>query len=241
MTSFSLAAAAERFGGTILNPDVMFDAISIDSRSINAGDLFFAIQGPNYDGHAFIPDIENKICGAVVNEADCSSDLPQWVVEDTRLALRQIAEMKREKFQGKLIAVTGSSGKTSVKETIFSALNHRFSVCKTKGNLNNEIGVPLSVLANKLDSDFWVIEMGASKIGDIKHLCEIAKPDVAIINNIQRAHIEGFGSIENIVMAKSEIYSGLTSTGIAIINLDEKASDYWMQLNKEKQLSLIHI
>ena len=98
MTSFSLAAAAERFGGTILNPDVMFDAISIDSRSINAGDLFFAIQGPNYNGHAFIPDIENKICGAVVNKADCSSDLPQWVVEDTRLALRQIAEMKREKI-----------------------------------------------------------------------------------------------------------------------------------------------
>ena len=137
---------------------------------------------------------------------------------DTRLALRQIAEMKREKFQGKLIAVTGSSGKTSVKETIFSALNQRFSVCKTKGNLNNEIGVPLSVLANKLDSDFWVIEMGASKIGDIKHLCEIAKPDVAIINNIQRAHIEGFGSIENIVIAKSEIYLDLTSSGIAIIN-----------------------
>ena len=91
-------------------------------------------------------------------------------------------------------------------------------------------------MANKLDSDFWVIEMGASKIGDIKHLCEIAKPDVALINNIQRAHIEGFGSIENIVIAKSEIYSGLTSTGIAIINLDEKASDYWMQLNKEKQI-----
>ena len=91
MTSFSLAAAAERFGGTILNPDVMFDAISIDSRSINTDDLFFAIQGPNYDGHAFISDIENKICGAVVNKADCSSDLPQWVVEDTRLALRQIA------------------------------------------------------------------------------------------------------------------------------------------------------
>ena len=236
MTSFSLAAAAERFGGTILNPDVMFDSISIDSRSINAGDLFFAIQGPNYNGHTFIPDIENKICGAVVNKADCSSVLPQWVVKDTRLALRQVAEMKREKFRGKVIAVTGSSGKTSVKETIFSILNQRFSVCKTKGNLNNEIGVPLSILANKLDSDFWVIEMGASKIGDIKHLCEIAKPDVALINNIQRAHIEGFGNIENIATAKSEIYLGLTSKGIAIINLDEKASDYWTQLNKEKEI-----
>ena len=154
-------------------------------------------------------------------------------MEDTRLALRQIAEMKREKFRGKVIAVTGSSGKTSVKETIFSP-ESKFSVCKTKGNLNNEIGVPLSILANKLDSDFWVIEMGASKIGDIKHLCEIAKPDVALINNIQRAHIEGFGNIENIATAKSEIYLGLTSKGIAIINLDEKASDYWTQLNKEK-------
>ena len=109
----------------------MFDAISIDSRSINAAEHIFAIQGPNYNGHTFIPDIENKICGAVVNKADCSSVLPQWVVKDTRLALRQVAEMKKE-LRGKVIAVTGSSGKTSVKETIFSILNQRFSVCKLK-------------------------------------------------------------------------------------------------------------
>ena len=235
MTSISLAEAAERFGGTLLNPDANFFDLSIDSRSTKPDDLFVALKGSNYDGHSFISSIKNIICGAVVSEPNFSIDIPQWVVKDTSLALGQLAIMRRESFNGKVIAVTGSSGKTSVKESIYSILATRYRVSKTFKNLNNHLGVPLTIFKNDLDSDFWIVEMGASSVGEIEYLCKIAKPDFALINNIQRAHIEGFGSMANILKAKSEIYLNLPQNGVAIINLDEESSDYWLQLNSNRK------
>jgi UDP-N-acetylmuramoyl-tripeptide--D-alanyl-D-alanine ligase len=165
----------------------------------------------------------------VVSKPDKTLPIPQWVVEDTTKALGQLARINRDRFDGQLIAVTGSSGKTSVKEMIAAIHNQNAVVHATKGNLNNHIGVPLTLLSMQAGTDIAVIEMGASAAGEIAYLCDIAKPDIAVVNNIQHAHIEGFGSIEGVASAKSEIYSGLKSGGIAIINLDLPWSKDWQK------------
>jgi UDP-N-acetylmuramoyl-tripeptide--D-alanyl-D-alanine ligase len=143
--------------------------------------------------------------------------------------------MNRELLNGPLIAITGSSGKTSVKEMIASILSQESKVHATQGNLNNHIGVPLTLLSMQADTDFAVIEMGASAIGEIAYLCDIARPDVTLVNNIQHAHIEGFGSIEGVATAKSEIYRGLKPSGTAVINLDLAWSDAWLTELADKQ------
>ena len=224
MTQQRLADAAQRFGGTLLNPDCYFDAVSINSRTINEGDLFVALVGERFDAHKFLPEAAAVASGLVVSEADKSLPLPQWVVEDTTVALGQIAQLRRETFEGPVIAITGSTGKTSVKELTASILRQGGSVHATAGNLNNHIGVPLTLLAMDGDIEFAVIEMGASAGGEIGYLCSIAKPDIALINNVQSSHIEGFGSVEAVAAAKGEIYSGLKSAGIAIINLEDRKS-----------------
>jgi len=225
-----LTDAAQRFGGTLLNPDCYFDGVSINSRTINEGDLFVALVGERFDAHKFLPEAAAVASGLVVSKADKSLPLPQWVVEDTTVALGQIARLRRETFAGPVIAITGSTGKTSVKELTASILRQRGSVHATAGNLNNHIGVPLTLLAMDGDTEFAVIEMGASAGGEIGYLCSIAEPDIALINNVQSSHIEGFGSVEAVASAKGEIYSGLKSAGIAIVNLDQPWCDQWREL-----------
>ena len=229
-----LTVAAQRFGGTLLNPDCHFDAVSINSRTINEGDLFVALVGERFDAHKFLPQAAAVASGLVVSEADKSLPLPQWVVKDTTVALGQIAELRRETFEGPVIAITGSTGKTSVKELTASILRHCGSVHATAGNLNNHIGVPLTLLSMDGDTEFAVIEMGASARGEIGYLCSIAKPDIALINNVQSSHIEGFGSVEAVAAAKGEIYTGLTPAGIAILNLDQPWCDQWRALINDK-------
>jgi UDP-N-acetylmuramoyl-tripeptide--D-alanyl-D-alanine ligase len=235
MTNMRLTDAAVRFGGTLVNPDCVFSMVSIDSRTTNEGDLFIAVSGQRFDAHSFIPSIANKIAGAVVSALDSSLEIPQWVVKDTTQALGDLARLKRDSFAGQVIAVTGSSGKTSVKEMIAAILRERVMVHATKGNLNNHIGVPLTLLEMDDQCDIAVIEMGASAAGEITYLCSLAQPDVALINNVQRAHIAGFGSIEAIAEAKSEIFGGLKPSGIAILNLDEIYAKQWLELIGERQ------
>ena len=230
MGELRLTEAADRFGGTLINPDGCFDSISIDSRSVMPGDLFVAINGENFDSHHFIPDIAKKISGAVVSKPDTSLNIPQWVVEDTSLALGNLAKLRREKFAGQLIAITGSSGKTSVKELLVSILSVTKFVHGTDGNLNNHLGVPLTLLKMRAEIDIAVIEMGASAVGEIDYLCSLAKPNIALINNAQSAHIEGFGSMAAIAKAKAEIYSSLDSDGIAILNADEIWISQWLDI-----------
>lgn len=227
ISEFRLTDAAQMFGGTLLNPDCSFKRVSIDSRNFFDGDLFVAIQGERFDGHEFVGDVAIRASGLVVKNPDKNLPIPQWVVEDTTKALGQLARMNREKFEGQLIAVTGSSGKTSVKEMIASIHSQSAKVHATKGNLNNHIGVPLTLLSMDADTDIAVIEMGASAAGEIAYLCNIAKPDITLVNNIQHAHIEGFGSIEGVASAKAEIYSGLSTNGTAVINLDLSWSKGW--------------
>ncbi len=225
-----LTDAAIRFGGTLLNPDCEFDAVSIDSRNIADGDLFVALIGERLDGHQFLADVADRASGLVVSQADTDLPLPQWVVEDTTVALGQLAQLQRDAFSGTVIAVTGSTGKTSVKDLIKSILGGLGSVHATKGNFNNHIGVPLTLLDMPQDSDFAVIEMGASAVSEISYLCSIANPQISLINNVQSAHLEGFGSVDGIAAAKAEIYSGLDAAGTAILNLDQGWEAEWMAL-----------
>jgi UDP-N-acetylmuramoyl-tripeptide--D-alanyl-D-alanine ligase len=228
ISEFRLTDAALAFGGTLLNPDCEFSQVSINSRNLADGDLFVAIKGERFDGHDFLSDIALRASGLVVSCPDKNLPITQWVVEDTTKALGQLARMNRDKFEGQLIAVTGSSGKTSVKEMIASIHSQSVKVHATKGNLNNHIGVPLTLLSMDADTDIAVIEMGASGAGEIAYLCSIAKPDITLVNNIQHAHIEGFGSIEGVASAKSEIYSGLGANGTAVVNLDLSWSQQWL-------------
>ena len=171
----------------------------------------------------------------MVSRADKKLPLTQWVVEDTTEALGQLALLQREKLSGTVIAITGSTGKTSVKELTASILSQLGSVHATKGNFNNHIGVPLTLLSMDSDVDFAVIEMGASGGGEIGYLCSLARPHIALINNVQKAHIEGFGSIEGVASAKGEIYSGLQKSGTAVLNIDELWTDQWRELIGDRQ------
>lgn len=224
----SLSEAAIRYGGTLAVPDCEFGNVSIDSRTIQPGDLFVAIRGERFDGHAFLEDVINQACGLVVEQFARQVNLPQWVVPDTVKALGQLAYLRRERFEGPVIAITGSSGKTTVKEMTAAILARKGPVLYTRGNLNNELGVPLTLLRLSPEHHYAVIEMGASAIGDIAYLCTIAHPVVALVNNVLPAHIAGFGSVDNIARGKGEIYESLTNEGTAVINLDQVYRNDWV-------------
>ena len=229
-----LSDAAIRFGGTLLNPDCMFSTVAIDSHKTEYGDLFVALIGERLDAHDFLYQVADKACGLVVSTADKSLPLPQWVVPDTTVALGQLALLQREQYSGVVVAITGSTGKTSVKEMVASIFASCGSVHATKGNFNNHVGVPLTFLAMEGNTDFAVIEMGASGPGEIEYLCSIAKPHIALINNVQQAHLEGFGSVEGIAAAKGEIYAGLSDEGIAVLNIDQLWLEQWRALIGDK-------
>ena len=229
-----LSDAAIRFGGTLLNPDCTFSTVAIDSRKAEYGDLFVALIGERLDAHDFLYQVADKACGLVVSTADKSLPLPQWVVPDTTVALGQLALLQREQYSGVVVAITGSTGKASVKEMVASIFASCGSVHATKGNFNNHVGVPLTFLAMEGNTDFAVIEMGASGPGEIEYLCSIAKPHIALINNVQQAHLEGFGSVEGIAAAKGEIYAGLSDEGIAVLNIDQLWLEQWRALIGDK-------
>ena len=251
ISALRLTDAAVRFGGTLYNGpshllsngnsnkepiDTEFNSVSIDSRKTAQGDLFVALVGERLDAHNYLNQVADKAGAAVVSKLDKQLPLAQWVVEDTTVALGQLAQLQREKFTGTVVAVTGSTGKTSVKELIASILGQLGSVHFTQGNFNNHIGVPLTLLSMETDADFAVIEMGASGGGEIGYLCAIAKPHIALINNVQLAHIEGFGSIEGVAAAKGEIYSGLQESGTAVLNIDQTWADQWRELIGDRDL-----
>ncbi|MGV6808198.1 MAG: UDP-N-acetylmuramoyl-tripeptide--D-alanyl-D-alanine ligase [bacterium] len=227
MNRLTLSQAAIRFGGTLVAPDCRFSRVSTDSRTIEQGDLFVALRGERFDGHKFLSALSDRAGGAVV-ETRCS-EFPktQWVVPDTVAALGQLAMMNRDMFAGPLVAMTGSSGKTTVKEMTAAILQQKGDVISTRGNLNNHLGVPLTLLRLDESTRFAVIEMGASAAGEIAYLCQLARPDVVLVNNVMPAHVEGFGSVEGIAQAKGEIFEGVNKSGVGVINLDEPYADQW--------------
>ncbi|MDC7817262.1 MULTISPECIES: UDP-N-acetylmuramoyl-tripeptide--D-alanyl-D-alanine ligase [Pseudomonas] len=208
--------------------DVRFSGVSIDSRAIQAGQLFVALTGPRFDGHDYLSEVAGKGAVAALVEREVpDSTLPQLLVKDTRLALGQLGALNRGAFTQPVAAVTGSSGKTTVKEMLASILRTRGPVLATRGNLNNDLGAPLTLLELAPEHTAAVIELGASRIGEIAYTVAMTRPHVAIINNAGTAHVGEFGGPEKIVEAKGEILEGLDSAGIAVLNLDDKAFPIW--------------
>ncbi len=234
-----MSQVAEALDAKLYGQDVLMTGVSKDTRDIHHGDLYVALVGEHFDGHQFVEGASSAgAIGALVSELQSglqSLHLPQVKVNDTHIALGQLAAHWRQNWgqqkpDGKLIGITGSNGKTSVKEMCRKILLDyagQSAVLSTKGNLNNDIGLPMMLLELKPQHQYVVLEMGANHLGEIDYLTSIAKPDVAIVNNVGPAHLEGFGSLENIAKAKAEIYNGLSNNGVAVINLDDAFSSYW--------------
>ncbi|HEX5364867.1 MAG TPA: UDP-N-acetylmuramoyl-tripeptide--D-alanyl-D-alanine ligase [Gallionella sp.] len=237
-----LSQAAQILKGKLVGPDAHFDAISTDSRRIKAGDLFIALRGEKFDGYEFAAaTLQCGAAAAMVNadsyEANSEIINPKssiLVVDDTRLALGQLAAHWRRKFEVPLVAITGSNGKTTVKEMLASILRaaagSEDAVLATKGNLNNDIGMPLTLLQLNAQHRYAVIEMGMNHPGEIDYLTRIACPDVALINNASGAHLEGLGSVMAVAQAKGEIFEGLSDHGTAVINADDAHASLWRGL-----------
>ena len=212
----------------LVNADSSFNGVSIDSRAIKPGELFVALTGPRFDGHDYLNDVAGKgAVGALVEREVAESTLPQLLVDDTRQALGQLGALNRAAYTGPVAAITGSSGKTTVKEMLASILRTRGPVHATRGNLNNDLGVPLTLLELAPEHTAAVIELGASRLGEIAYTVAMTKPQVAILNNAGTAHVGEFGGPEKIVEAKGEIIEGLAADGVAVLNLDDKAFEIW--------------
>lgn len=209
------------------------NGIAIDSRKVNPGNIFVAIHGQRFDGHQFIGDaVANGAVAVVCSRHIDDINVEQLVVDDTAQALADIATYYRQQLSCGVIGLTGSNGKTTVKEMISSILPPPAHA--TPGNLNNQIGVPLSVFQLRPEHRYAVFELGANHVGDIKYTVAIIRPKVALINNIAPAHIEKFGSIENVASTKGEIYQGLDDGGVAVVNDDDSYAHFWDEILEHK-------
>lgn len=232
-----LSEVANALDARVVGADVAFAAVSTDSRKIEAGQLFVALAGPNFDGHNYLADVAAKgAVAALVQREVPGTSMPQLVVADTRIALGQLGALNRAAFGGPLVAVTGSSGKTTVKEMLASILSTLGPVLATRGNLNNDLGVPLTLLELAPEHRSAVIELGANHVGEIAYTVALAKPQVAILNNAGNAHVGEFGGPEKIVEAKGEILEGLAAEGVAVLNLDQAAFATWRQRVGERRV-----
>lgn len=222
--------------------DTEFISVNSDTRSLSAGELFVAIRGERFDPHHFIEQaVAKNPCALVVEEYFPTINLPQLVVSDSILALGQIAALNRAAFAGTVVGITGSSGKTTVKTMVASILSQCGNTHATKGNLNNHIGVPFTLLQLTAMHQFAVVEMGASGPGEIGYLCSLAKPHITMINNVMPAHIEGFGSIEGVAKAKGEIYQGLKAEQTAVVNLDDRFASTWLEALRDPQIITVSL
>jgi UDP-N-acetylmuramoyl-tripeptide--D-alanyl-D-alanine ligase len=243
-----LSQAAQATGGKLVGADVRFNAVSSDSRKIAQGGLFVALRGEHFDGYDFVATATQAGAIASMVNADSyearSSILDPksslLIVEDTRLALGRLAGWWRRQFAIPLVAITGSNGKTTVKEMLAGILREAAgsadAVLATQGNLNNDIGMPLTLLQLNATHRYAVIEMGMNHLGEIDYLTRIAVPDVALINNASGAHLEGLGSVQAVAQAKGEILAGLQHHGTAVINSDDVHAPLWRALAGAHQL-----
>ncbi|MCA6079000.1 UDP-N-acetylmuramoyl-tripeptide--D-alanyl-D-alanine ligase [Fulvivirga sedimenti] len=199
---------------------LQYRGVSTDTRKISEGDIFFALKGPNFNANAFAEDALNKGASlAVIDDEAYAQDERYVVVEDTLSTLQQLATHHRKQLTIPVIGLTGSNGKTTTKELIDAVLSKKYRTLATRGNLNNHIGVPLTILSIKPEHEIAIIEMGANHQGEIARLCEIALPDHGLITNIGKAHIEGFGGFEGVIKGKSELYQHLINyDGVVWIN-----------------------
>ena len=228
LKALTLSELTNVLDARLISSDASFDGVSIDSRAITAGQLFIALTGPRFDGHDYLNDVAGKgAVAALVEREVVDSTLPQLLVKDTRQALGQLGALNRAAFTQPVAAITGSSGKTTVKELLAGVLRTRGPVHATRGNLNNDFGAPLTLLELAPEHTAAVIELGASRVGEIAYTVALTKPHVVVINNAGTAHVGEFGGPEKIVEAKGEILEGLDASGTAVLNLDDKAFETW--------------
>jgi UDP-N-acetylmuramoyl-tripeptide--D-alanyl-D-alanine ligase len=227
----TLSEVARIIGGRLLGEDRPFGAVSTDSRTLNPGALFVALRGPNFDGTAFVAAAaERGAIGALVERAT-QSTLPQIVVADALKGLQQLAQAWRAEFTLPVVAVAGSNGKTTAKE-MTAAILSRMGLCMaTHGNLNNHIGVPVTLMRLEHSHRSAVIEMGANRIGDVAELMRLVKPSVGLITNAGAEHLEGFGNLDGVAKGEGETVSCLESSAIAVINADDAYADYWRKVS----------
>lgn len=248
MTPRTLAWIAQVTGGRLVGGDRMVDAVVTDTRALRphpnppphardggervahagGGTLFVALKGENFDGHDHVAAAAQGGCVAALVSRHVDDHLPQVVVDDTELALAAIAAAMQAKRATKVLAITGSNGKTSVKTMLLSILERCGKAYANPGNRNNEIGLPLAVIDAPEDADFAIYEMGAGKPGDIAYLTAIARPDVALVNNIAPAHLERLGSLLGVADTKAAIYDALPADGAAVVNADDAFAPYFI-------------
>ena len=228
MIELSLAELAALLGtAPVDNAERRFEGVTTDSRQDCEGRLFVAIRGDNFDGHAFVAAAAARGAVAALVDTPQAVDLPQIQVADTLLAMARIANHWRHRCPARVIALTGSNGKTTVKEMLFRILSSQASTLATRGNLNNNIGVPLTLFRLEPGHAFAIIEMGANHQGEIAELARIAEPDIVYVNNAGAAHVEGFGGLEGVIQGKGELYDYCGPQQVALFNLDDAACAQW--------------
>ncbi len=224
----TLAAVAREVEGNLVGADQAFGAVTTDTRTLPAGALFVAIPGDRFDGNDFVAEARAKGAAGALVSRPVSSPLAQIEVRDSRRALGTMARAWRAAFSIPVVAVTGSSGKTTVKELIAAILGVSRSVCVTQGNLNNDIGVPLTLMRLTAEHDAAVVELGANHAGEIDYLAGLAQPTVGVITNAAAAHLEGFGSLRGVCVAKGELLDHLPRAGTAVLNADDQFRGDWV-------------
>ncbi len=235
MNGLTLSYVAKAMNVSYSGVDAAINSVQTDSRFVSPGDLFVAIVGAKVDGHHYVDEAKARGAVGIVVSRPIQTELPTLQVSDPVYSLGILAKTYRQQFNIPIIALTGSCGKTSVKEMITSILSEDYAVLATKGNQNTEIGVPLTLLRLQPEHQVAVVEMGARKKGDIAYLMSLVSPSITLITNAGVAHLEIFGSEFGIAKAKGEIFSELKPTGAAIINLDDKHADYWQGLISVEQ------
>ena len=219
------------------NKAIKFQGVCTDTRGGVSGKLFIALEGVNFDGHNFIQQAEALGASAVIAHKKVDSNLPTLVVNNSEEAYQKLAAWHRQSFSPIVIAITGSNGKTSTKNMLHSILSLHGPTLSTKGNLNNHLGVPKTLLELEKNHQYCIIEMGASHLNEIELLCKLAQPNIAIITNANNAHLGEFGSEENLVKAKGEILESLSEDGIAIVNKSSPHINIWEEISGTKSLT----
>ncbi|MCK1969470.1 UDP-N-acetylmuramoyl-tripeptide--D-alanyl-D-alanine ligase [Franconibacter sp. IITDAS19] len=230
MIRVSLNQLASILNAELHGSDTDIAEVTTDTRKVTAGCLFVALKGERFDAHDFVDQAKAGGAGALLVSRKVECELPQLVVEDTRLAFGALGAWVRQQVPTRVVALTGSSGKTSVKEMTASILSECGNTLYTAGNLNNDIGVPMTLLRLTPEHEFAVIELGANHQGEIAWTVSLTRPEAALVNNLAAAHLEGFGSLAGVAKAKGEIFTGLPKDGIAILNADNNDWLNWQSV-----------
>jgi len=236
MHPYRLEQVADWIQAQVRGGCAQFSGVSIDTRRLSPGELFVALPGEHHDGHDFLDAAVRGGASSVLVAQPADLPIPRLEVENTLTALGRLGAFNRLHFQGPVAAITGSVGKSTTRALLESILSRKGRVLATQGNYNNEIGLPLTLLKLSQEHDFAVLEMGACRRGDIAYLCGLAKPRLAVLTMVAHAHLESFGSLEEIIAAKGEIFSGLAEDGIAVMNFDLEAARDWLRLLRGQQV-----